>query len=276
MKKPLWFDLKVFYVRVSNYEVKASTPGHLTVNLYTLSPGTVLEVNGRCCNSCSGSLSSTLRRDRADKRTEEATFVSTDKIKMSGSLSFDICYDSDVLFSGDLEITEESRDSFKKWRIGRLEILKAGERFLKGNRDMGLETGVPAIDVYVAGCFSGLPVISMKTLELNLMPNHGQSSVLDSSSWVDHPTKSWIDGSSDAFQWTTSYRDPMAEPESPANVDSLYFKGKHFQDDDMELSWFNAGVRVGVGIGLGVSLGVGIGVGLLVRGYSMAFGRLRR
>lgn len=40
-----------------------------------------------------------------------------------------------------------------------------------------------------------------------------------------------------------------------------------YADDDGQLSWFNAGVRVGVGIGLGMCLGIGIGVGLLMRSY---------
>ena len=43
------------------------------------------------------------------------------------------------------------------------------------------------------------------------------------------------------------------------------------EDEDGELSWFNAGLRVGVGIGLRICVGIGIGVGLLVRA-----GNLRR
>jgi hypothetical protein len=39
----------------------------------------------------------------------------------------------------------------------------------------------------------------------------------------------------------------------------------HWEGDDGEMSWFNAGLRVGVGIGLGMCLGVGIGIGLFVR-----------
>ena len=48
----------------------------------------------------------------------------------------------------------------------------------------------------------------------------------------------------------------------------MYWKRREYLDDeDGELSWFNAGVRVGVGIGLGVCVGIGVGVGLLVRTY---------
>lgn len=49
-----------------------------------------------------------------------------------------------------------------------------------------------------------------------------------------------------------------------------------YVDEDGQLSWFNAGVRVGVGIGLGMCLGVGIGVGLLMRSYHATTSNLRR
>lgn len=40
-----------------------------------------------------------------------------------------------------------------------------------------------------------------------------------------------------------------------------------YSDDNGQLSWFNAGVRVGLGIGLGMCVGIGIGVGLLMNSY---------
>lgn len=51
------------------------------------------------------------------------------------------------------------------------------------------------------------------------------------------------------------------------NIFSPYQGMEDLEDEDGELSWFNAGVRVGVGIGLSICLGVGIGVGLLARTY---------
>lgn len=41
-------------------------------------------------------------------------------------------------------------------------------------------------------------------------------------------------------------------------------------EENGEMTWFNAGVRVGVGIGLGMCIGMGIGVGLIVRTYQGA------
>uniref|UniRef100_A0A0E0LR84 Small nuclear ribonucleoprotein E n=1 Tax=Oryza punctata TaxID=4537 RepID=A0A0E0LR84_ORYPU len=53
-------------------------------------------------------------------------------------------------------------------------------------------------------------------------------------------------------------------------------EGWYSDDDDGQLTWFNAGVRVGVGIGLGVCVGVGIGVGLLVSSYQATARSLKR
>lgn len=50
---------------------------------------------------------------------------------------------------------------------------------------------------------------------------------------------------------------------TPAGLENLYGE----VDENGEMTWFNAGVRVGVGIGLGMCIGVGIGVGLIVKTY---------
>jgi hypothetical protein len=55
-----------------------------------------------------------------------------------------------------------------------------------------------------------------------------------------------------------------------------YPEAWYSEEDDGQLSWFNAGVRVGVGIGLGVCVGVGIGVGLLMRSYQATTRNLKR
>lgn len=57
---------------------------------------------------------------------------------------------------------------------------------------------------------------------------------------------------------------------------SYYYPEGMYVDEDGQLTWFNAGVRVGVGIGLGMCLGVGIGVGLLMRSYHATTRNLRR
>lgn len=64
--------------------------------------------------------------------------------------------------------------------------------------------------------------------------------------------------------------------ESEMKMGERYYPEGMYVDEDGQLSWFNAGVRVGVGIGLGMCLGVGIGVGLLMRSYQATTSNLRR
>ena len=61
------------------------------------------------------------------------------------------------------------------------------------------------------------------------------------------------------------------EHDAEEDYESLYRRGEYLDgDNEGELSWFNAGVRVGVGIGLGICVGVGLSVGLLARTYMTA------
>lgn len=48
------------------------------------------------------------------------------------------------------------------------------------------------------------------------------------------------------------------------------------EEEEGELSWFNAGVRVGMGLGLGMCLGIGVGVGLVIRTYRATAGAFRK
>ncbi|KAJ0935674.1 hypothetical protein HanRHA438_Chr03g0122241 [Helianthus annuus] len=52
---------------------------------------------------------------------------------------------------------------------------------------------------------------------------------------------------------------PRYKPEHEHH--SLYPRMEYYENEDGELSWFNAGVRVGVGIGLSVCLGSGLVLG---------------
>lgn len=67
-----------------------------------------------------------------------------------------------------------------------------------------------------------------------------------------------------------------SEVDDESEMKMRYYPEGMYVDEDGQLSWFNAGVRVGVGIGLGMCLGVGIGVGLLMRSYHATTSNLRR
>nr|DAD40722.1 TPA_asm: hypothetical protein HUJ06_015045 [Nelumbo nucifera] len=183
-----WFQLRVFYVRISNCEVDNSTPEYLTLNHIPLSPETHLEVNGVRSSIYSEGISSLLRRDRADKKSEEVTFVSTDRIMMIGSVKFDIHDKDKPVLSGILEMSNcngsvdelKSKSHGKQWSMSCESKIVAGTGFLKGKQYVGPELLSPTIDVYVAGCFSGTPIILTKTLQLSFRKKHRIKGMLDS------------------------------------------------------------------------------------------------
>lgn len=177
--KLTWFDTRVFYVRISNFAVPDDfIPECLTLSHVPVNPDSLLEINGSKCSSLSEGESSLLRRNRADRRTDEATFVSTDCIKLTGNVKFEVMYKEDVIISGILEmsnsngVSEESKSSnnndTRRWSLDCDVVKSPGLEFLKGGKTgRGVsETISPTIEVYVAGCVSGSPIILTKTLRL--------------------------------------------------------------------------------------------------------------
>ncbi|KAJ4962381.1 hypothetical protein NE237_022320 [Protea cynaroides] len=274
-----WFDLRVFYVRISNCQVDDSTPEYLRLNHIPLNPETLLEVNGVRSSIYTEGVPSLLRRDRVDKKTEEVTFVSTDGLRMTGSVKFDVYADTDdLILSGDLEMSNgngfigESKNHYKRWSMSCQSHVVSGTSFLKGRQHMGLELPSPTIEVYVAGCFSGTPIILTKTLQPCLRKKHTRKGTLDSIP-ESETTESKKDDPSKLDYQMAEYH---YQPESLEDYNHLYSRPEYAECDEGELSWFNAGVRVGVGIGLGICLGLGIGVGLLVRTYQATTRNLKR
>lgn len=275
-----WFDMRVFYVRISHFLVDDSTPEFFTLHHIPLSPDTLLEVNGARSGSYSDGVSSLLRRDRVDKKSEEATFVGTDSIRLTGSVKFEVYDKEDLILSGVLEmpksngfIGESKNNNTKRWNMNCESSITAGTGFLKGKHLGGLEFPTPTIEVYVAGCFSGTPFILTKTLQLGFRKKHNRKGMLDAIPEYE-TTESQKDVSPEDLQ-VEEYR--TYKPENEDDYSDMYWRRTEYIDgEDGELSWFNAGVRVGVGIGLGVCLGIGIGVGLLVRTYQSTTRNFKR
>ncbi|KVI06559.1 uncharacterized protein At1g01500-like [Cynara cardunculus var. scolymus] len=278
-----WFDIRVFYVRISNLMVDGYTPEYLTLNHIPLDPDTVLEVNGRRCTLQSEGSSCRLRRNRVDKKFEEATFVSTDNIRLSGSVKFEVFDGEDLILSGALEISNdcngnigESKDNdVGKWSMTCESLISASNRFLKGKQMVVCDSTPPMIEVYVAGSFSGTPIILTKTLQISLRKKQNRKGRLDTIPEYE-TAESQKDVAAGHDLQVAEYR--RYKPVNDENYDSsLYWsQTEYMEGEDGALSWFNAGVRVGVGIGLGVCLGVGIGVGLLVRTYQSTTRNFRR
>lgn len=168
-----WFDLRVFYVRISNLQVHSSTPEFLNLNHIPLTPDTLLESNGSRSSMYSETVPSVLRRDRVDKKSEEATFVSTDSIRTTGSIKFEVLDKDDLILSGILEMSDNS----KRWTMSCEATVTACSSFFKGKHIAGIE--LPTIEVYIAGCFSGTPIILTKSLQLSYRKKHVRKGMLD-------------------------------------------------------------------------------------------------
>lgn len=262
-----WLDLKVFYVRVTNSDIDDSTPEHLTLNHIPLDRDTLLEVNGVRTSIYSDGISSLLRRDRLDKKSEEVTFVCTDSIRFSGSVKFEV-FDKDViLLCGSLELcsSSETESGGHKWNMVCETDLVSGNGFLKGKYS-GLESVMPKIEVFVAGCFDGAPIILTKTIQIGFRKKQLRKGMLDSIPEYEGSEGRKGDSSGLALQ-ALDYANYKSENE---DYNEVYMNTDYYEGEDEELSWFNAGVRVGVGIGLSMCVGIGIGVGLLVRTYQGA------
>ncbi|KAJ9551770.1 hypothetical protein OSB04_015815 [Centaurea solstitialis] len=274
-----WLDLRVFYIRISKCDINndESTPEYLTLNHVPLNRDTLLEVNGVRSSYHADGTSTLLRRDRLDKKSEEVTFVSTDSLRTTGSLRFEV-FDRDVVIvSGVLDLCHsngvhgESSDYAGKWRMEFETDLVAGNGFLKGRQNTGCEVDPPSLEVCLAGSFAGNPIILTKSLELGYRKKQSRKGVLEAI--PENEAMSNEEGSSSSLTFKGAEY-PSYNPEHEYH--SHYSEMEYIEGEDGELSWFNAGVRVGVGIGMSVCLGLGIGVGLLVRTYHGTTRNFRR
>lgn len=278
--KPLlaWFDIRVFYVRINNFMVDGYTPEYLTLSHIPLDPDTILEVNNKRCTLDSPGSSCRLKRNRVDKKFEEATFVSTDSIRLSGSVKFDVFDGEDLILSGVLEMATNNKsktNDVDRWSMKCESMIGANTRVLKGKQIMGSDSMPPMIEVYVAGSFSGAPVILTKTLQINLRKKQTRRGALDPIP-EGETTESQKAVASGLDLQEAEYEPYKTEDDYDYNNNLHWSQNEYMEGEDGELTWFNAGVRVGVGLGLGICLGVGIGVGLLVRTYQSTTRNFRR
>lgn len=179
-----WLDIRVFYVRVCKCELDDSTPEVLTLNHVPLNPDTLLEVNGVRTSIYSDGVSTLLKRDRVDRKSEEVTFVSTDSIRTSGSVKYEVFDKDALLLSGVLELCCDSNDcaressgySGQRWIMNcESDDVIPGTSFLKVKQ----LSASPTIEVYIAGSFSGTPIILTKTLVLSSRKKNTRKGMLD-------------------------------------------------------------------------------------------------
>lgn len=167
-----WLEIRLFYVRISPCCVDLA-PEQLCLRTLPRSIGALLEINGvRIPPSDSAALS--LRRDRLDRGSAEVTYVSTDGVRIAGELGLEVLDSNDDLILcgslekveaqwGEMETPRLEKDGRTGWSMDCYSAVaspRSGCPFLRG------ASTTPSIEVYLAGCCSGFPLILTKTIPL--------------------------------------------------------------------------------------------------------------
>lgn len=227
-----------------------------------------------------------LRRDRLDKETSEVTYVSTDSVRVTGGVEFEVYENKDLILCGSLErmdpnwgcngsvgLEKESRTGWSMDCYMAASIGSGSSAFFQPK----LGVSAPSFEVYIAGCCSGVPVILTKTIQISPRKKAVRHAVLDAIPEDEEIGKEQrsVNGliRNQKVQITESEIDDY---ESDGKIGHGFYSEDMYTNEDGQLTWFNAGVRVGVGIGLGMCLGIGIGVGLLMRSYQATTRNFRR
>ncbi|ESR58195.1 hypothetical protein KPL70_010098 [Citrus sinensis] len=271
-----WLEIRLFYVRISPCVI-SSVPDHLTLCHERREVGVSLEINGSRVPS-SDTTSLTLRRDRLNKESSEVTYVSTDSVRVTGSIDFEV-FDKDMVLCGSLERMESTWNNGSDsrtagWSMDCYTAIGSGSSAFFQPK---LGVSAPAIEVYIAGCCGGVPVILTKTIQVSPRRKGYRHWMLDSIPEDEEVEKNLKGGNGLVRQRKLQITEAeFNDYELDGKIGEKIYSEDMYYGEDGQLSWFNAGVRVGVGIGLGMCLGVGIGVGLLMRSYQAATGRFRR
>ncbi|XP_010522948.1 PREDICTED: uncharacterized protein At1g01500-like [Tarenaya hassleriana] len=284
LSQSAWLEVRLFYVRVSPCVVD-NVPDHLTLRHPRREIGASLDVNGvRVPASQTASL--VLRRDRLDRESSEVTYVSTETVRVTGCVDFEVYDNGDMILCGNLDRIDGA------WSNGTVSDPKTGwgmDCYMAMGNGSGpcstaflqpkLGVSSPLVEVYIAGCCGGVPVILTKTIQVSPRRKVARHVTLDAIPEDEEVGKDRdIVGVGVTRNGLLRQRKNVEseEDEYECEMKRYYSEEMYMMEEDGQLSWFNSGVRVGVGIGLGMCIGVGIGVGLLMRSYQATTRNLRR
>lgn len=263
----IWFEIRLFYVRIAPCAIDAA-PDYLTLRHLRNELGVALEINGSRVIA-SETASSTLRRDRVDRDSSEVTYVSTDNVKISGDVEFEVCDKENLVLCGSLGRFED------EWSM---DFYAGGSSASSAFFQPKLGFSSPLIEVYVAGRWADTPVILTKMINVTPRRKSPRYSTLDAipevSNEIEKDQK--IIPANALIHQKSQLNGTEDEYELEGKLMQNWYPGEVYEGEDGQLTWFNAGVRVGVGIGLGMCLGIGIGVGLLMRSYQTTTMNFRR
>lgn len=164
-----WLEIRLFYVRISPCVID-SVPEHLTLCHPRREIGFSLVVNGSPVPSSEAAPPLPLRRDRVDRESAEVTYVSTDSVRLTGGADFEVYEKEGLLFlCGSLERLDADcwGTNGSGWtmdcHVAAGSIGSGSSAFFRPK----LGVSAPSIEVYLAGCCSGVPVILSKTIQMS-------------------------------------------------------------------------------------------------------------
>ncbi|XP_008797172.2 uncharacterized protein At1g01500-like [Phoenix dactylifera] len=285
-----WLEIRLFYVRITPCAADA-VPPRLTLSHLRREMGAALEINGARVPNSEPTLLP-LRRDRLDRDAAEVTYVSTEGVRLTGAVDFEVCDDrGNLILCGSFERVEapwsngvigfdkhlgsSDKDPKTGWGMDCYSATSiASSVFVQPK--LGISS--PSIEVYVAGCYAGVPLILTQTVQLSPRRKAARPGVLDAIPEDEEAAGREQDSSEGLThrRSSSSVTEEVDECDPDMKVGHSYYPEGWYSDDDGQLTWFNAGVRVGVGIGLGMCVGIGIGVGLLMRSYQATTRNFRR
>ncbi|KAL0907735.1 hypothetical protein M5K25_022167 [Dendrobium thyrsiflorum] len=185
-----WLEIRLFYVRIFPCAADA-VPPNLILSHLRRDTGVALEINGSRVPSWEPTFL-TLRRDRLDCSAGEVTYLSTDGVRLTGSVEFEVCDgDGNLILCGSLENMEapgiirtisfaghreSCYDPKARWSMNCFSAASiASSAFIQPK--FGISS--PSIEVYVAGCFAGSPSILTQTIQLSQIKKVARTGALD-------------------------------------------------------------------------------------------------
>ncbi|CAG7908803.1 unnamed protein product [Brassica rapa] len=286
LSQSAWLEVRLFYVRIAPCFVE-NVPDSLTLRHPRRETGASLEVNGvRVPPLQTASLK--LRRDRVDRESSEVTYVSTEAVRVTGCVDFEVYDKEEMVLCGNLDRIEGAwsnngtvSDAKTGWGMDCYVAMRNGSGSSSSSSAFfrpKLGVSSPSVEVYIAGCCGGVPVILTKTIQASPRRKVARHVTLDAIPEDEEVDKEQdvVTTGDDFARQQKMMESEVGDYDDESEMKMRYYPEGMYVDEDGQLSWFNAGVRVGVGIGLGMCLGVGIGVGLLMRSYQATTSNLRR
>lgn len=175
-------EIRLFYVRFAPCTAIDALPRRLMLRHLHRDLGVSLEINGTRIPDLNPATLA-LKRDRVDRDAREVTYLSTDSVRISGGVEFEVLDGEDVVLCGSLERMDDNWTS--KGGAGLEKNSSTGwsmDCYAATPISWGRNSGVsaPLIEVYIAGCCSGSPVILSKTIMVSPRRKNSRQGVLDS------------------------------------------------------------------------------------------------